>query len=147
MYTELCNHQEPSTITYNHPQSPKTNHNHPKPSTTTCNVQQLHTTTHNYLKSSITTQKYPKITPKKPRTCLEKLCYCTLDVKTETDVDFVNDMKQYMYMCVYMCLCIYFIIHLFTFIVLSAFRVIHLMLRAMIFCLLKIWNYELLKWT
>ena len=59
------NHQKPSTTTQ------KTFHNHPQPSATTKNI------------------------PKNAITCTNSyLSYCTLDVNTETDVDFDSDMKQ-----------------------------------------------------
>ena len=72
--------------------NPKTIHNHPQPSKTT----------HNYPQPSTTTQKLPK----KAKTCHKQLCYRTLDVNTETNVDFDSDMKQwyiYMFVCVFVC--------------------------------------------
>ena len=49
-----------------------------------------------------TTQKLPK----KAKTCHIQLFYSTLDVNTETGVDFDSDMKQW---CIYMrvCVCVY----------------------------------------
>ena len=53
------------------------------------------------------TQKLPKVA----KTCHKHLCYCTLDVNTETDVDFGTDMKQwYIYMSVYLCVYIYLLL-------------------------------------
>ena len=71
---------------------------------TTHNYPRQSTTTHNHLKNhpqpSTTTQKLPK----KAKTCHKQLCYCTLDVNTETDVGFDSDMKQWY---IYMCVCVY----------------------------------------
>ena len=92
----------------NHPQPSTTIYSHPQPSTTT---QKLH--------------KKVKI----------------FGVNSETDVDIDNDMKQwYIYTCVCVCVCVclytfydiiftIFPLHLMFF--LSAFKIIHLMLRAM----------------
>ena len=79
-------------------QPPTTIHNHlknnPQPSTTTCNypqpsiaTQKPPTTIHNYPKNHpqpSTTQKLLK----KAKTSHKKWCYSTLDVHTETDVEF-----------------------------------------------------------
>ena len=65
-------------------------------------------TTHNHPKVSTATQQLPK----KAKTCHKQVCYCTLDVNTETDVGFDTDMKQrYAYMRACMSVCIYFISH------------------------------------
>ena len=55
-------------------------------------------------KTPKTTHNHPKITPKSQN--LSQLCYCTLDVNIETDIDFDSDMKQW---CIYMyvCLCVH----------------------------------------
>ena len=79
---------QPPTTTHNYPQPPattqKNTRNHPQPSTTN---QKLRT---------------------KAKTCHKQLCYWTLHVNTETDVDFDSDMKQWcIYMCVCVCLCVY----------------------------------------
>ena len=74
--TKVCNQPQPFTTTYDHPQPPK--------------------------KTPTTTQKLHK----KAKTYHKQLCYGTLDVNPETDVDFDSDMKQWhIYMCV--CLCAY----------------------------------------
>ena len=90
---------------YNHPQLPTTTHNHPQQPTTTQksfrNHPQAPTTIYNHPQPPTITQKLPK----KAKTCDTQLFYCTLDVNTETDVDFDSDMKQwYIYRCV--CLCV-----------------------------------------
>ena len=81
---------QPSTTTYNHPRPPTSTGNHPKPPATIHNSPQSSKTiqkpTDNYPQPPTTT----KIT-QKAKTCHKKLCYCILDVNTETDVDF--DMK------------------------------------------------------
>ena len=56
-------------------QPPTTIHNHP---------QLPQKITHNHLKASTATQKLPK----NGKTCHKQWCYCTLNVNTETDVDF-----------------------------------------------------------
>ena len=92
-YTKACNHPQPSATT----------HNHSQPST-----KKPPTATYNHPEPFKTTQKLPK----KAETCYKQLCYCTLDVNTETDVDLDSDMKQwYIYMCVYVSVCRYFISH------------------------------------
>ena len=69
-------------------QPPTTIHNHPQLSTTTHNYPQPLTIIHNYPKnqpqSSATTQKLLK----KAKICHKQWCYSTLDVHTETDVEF-----------------------------------------------------------
>ena len=103
---------------HNHPQSPTTIHNYPQPPkklpTTTHNYPQPPkkppTTARNHLESSTTNLIHPKNhpqspkatqkLPKKAKTCHNQLCYCTLDVTTETDVVFDN-----------VSVCIYLIIH------------------------------------
>ena len=85
-------------------------HNDPQPPTTTkktvCNHPKTPRTIYNHPQPPTTTQKLPP----KNKTCHMQLFYCTLDVNTETEVDFDTDMKQwYIYMCVYVC--IYFISH------------------------------------
>ena len=50
----------------------------------THNYQQQSTTTHNHLQPFTTTQK----------TIHKQFCYCTLDVNTETNVDFDRNTKQ-----------------------------------------------------
>ena len=67
-------------LDYNHPKLPTTTHNHLQPPINT----------HNDLQPTTTTQKLPK----KAKTCHIELFYCTLDVNTETDVDFNSDMKR-----------------------------------------------------
>ena len=58
------------------------------------------TTIYDYLitqKPSPTTHNQsqtPKKLPKKAKTCHKQLCYCSLDVNTERDVDFDSDMRQ-----------------------------------------------------
>ena len=74
---------------YNHPQPPTTTHNHSQSSTTTLNHPKTPTTIYNQPQPPTTTQKLPQ----KPKTCHIQLFYCTLDVNTETDIDFDNDMK------------------------------------------------------
>ena len=101
--TTTYNHPQPSTTSYNHPQPskishnhPKTTHNHSQPSTTT------QKTTHNHPQPTATTQKLFK----KAKAYHKQWCYSTLDVNTETDVEFDSDMKQwYMYTCVCLCVC------------------------------------------
>ena len=97
---------------YNHPQLPATTHNHPQqPKTTQKAVQnypKTPTTVYNHTQPPTTTQKLPK----KAKTCHIQLFHCTLDVNTETDVDFDSDMKQWY---TYMYLCIYFIRHIYYF--------------------------------
>ena len=94
--TTIHNPQQPPKAIQNHPQRPK------KPPT----IPQK--TTHNYPQPSTSTQKLPK----KAKTCHKQLCYCTLDVNTETDVAFDSDMKQwYIYMCACVSVCIYFLRH------------------------------------
>ena len=89
------NHPQPSTTTHNHPQPPTAIHNHPQPPTAAHSHPQPSTTTqkntHNHLQPSTTTQKLLQ----KNQTCHKQLCYCTLDVNTETGVDFDSDMKQW----------------------------------------------------
>ena len=83
-------------------QSPKITHNHPQSPTTILNHLQPLTIIYNH-------PQPPKKLPKKVKTCHKQLCYCTLDVNNETDVDFDSDMKQwYIYMCVLsVCLIVY----------------------------------------
>ena len=95
-YTKVCNHPQPSTNIHNHPQPSTTIHNHQQPPTTIHNHPQPPT------KPPTTTQKLPK----KAKTFLIQLFYGTLDVNTETDVDFASDMKQwYIHVCVSVCIC------------------------------------------
>ena len=108
--TTIHNHPQPCTTTQNHPQPPTTTHSHPQPSASTHNYSQPPTTTHNHPQPSITIHNHPQPStttqklPKKAKTCHKQLCYCTLDVNTETDVGFDSDMKQwYIYMCVRVC--------------------------------------------
>ena len=118
-YTKVCNRPpttthnqlKPSTTSHNHPQSATTIHNQPQPSATSHNHPKPATTIHNHPKTihnhpknhpqpPMTIHNHPKITQK------SQLFYCTLDVNTETGVDFDNDMKQwYIYMCVSVCIC------------------------------------------
>ena len=117
----LHNHSHPLTTTWNYPQPPATTHNHPQPPTntlqppkTTHHYPQLSTTihnhpqpsknTHNHSQPSTITEKPPTITQKHPqpsnitqkvKTYHKQLCYCTLDVNIETDVDFDSDMKHW----------------------------------------------------
>ena len=92
-YATTHHHPQPSTSTWNHPQPLTTINNHPKPSTII----------HNYPKNSLSYPKSPNIYPKKPKTCHKQLCYYTLDVNTEKDIDFDSDIKQW-YIC--MCVCL-----------------------------------------
>ena len=69
-----------------------TTHNHRQPSTTT----------HNHLQPPTTTQ----VSPKNAKTCHKQLCYCILDVNTETDIGFDSDIKQW-YIYMRMCVCAY----------------------------------------
>ena len=64
-------------------------------------------TTHNHPQlPKKTTQKLHQ----KAKTYHKQLCYGTLDVNAETDVDFDSDMKQwYILMCAWVCVCIYFL--------------------------------------
>ena len=78
---------QPPTTNHNHPQPSTATHNHPKPPK---KQPPLPTTIHNHLQSPTTTQKLPK----KSKACHKELCYCSLDVTTETDVGFDCDMKQ-----------------------------------------------------
>ena len=67
--------------------------------TKVCNHPQAPTNIHNHLK-----------VVKKAKTYHKHVCYCTLDVNTETDVGFDTNMKQrYAYMRACMSVCIYFI--------------------------------------
>ena len=70
---------------HNHPQTPKTTHNQPQPATAT------QKTTHNYSK---TIHNHPKVAQKSQNLSQTALCYCTLDVNTETEVGFDSDIKQ-----------------------------------------------------
>ena len=90
------NHRQPSTITHNHPKSTTTIHNYPQPSTT------AHNHPKNHSQPSTTTQ----VLLKTAKTCHKQLCYCILDVNTETDVGFDSDMKQW-YIYMRMCVCAY----------------------------------------
>ena len=63
-----------------------TTHNHPQPSTITHHQAQPPTTIHNH----------PKIT-QKSQNLIQAVMLLHLDVNNETDVDFDNDMKQYIY--------------------------------------------------
>ena len=99
-YTEVCNHPQPPTTIHDHPHLPATIHNHLQQSTTPRNrpkpPKNPPTTIHNH-------PQPPKIT-QKAKICHKKLCYCILDVNTETDADFDSEMKQwYIYMSVRMC--------------------------------------------
>ena len=87
---------QPPTTTRNHPQPPTTICNQPQPATTIHNHPQPSTTIHNHPKQPKTTHNHPtQKLPKKAKSCHKQLCYCTLDVNTETDVDFHSDMKQW----------------------------------------------------
>ena len=50
--------------------------------------------------------------PKHPKTYHKQLCYCILDINTETDADFGTDMKHciyiyiYIYIYIHACLCV-----------------------------------------
>ena len=109
-YTKVCNHPQspttihnhlkthpqPSTTTHNHPQLPTTFQHHPqlpkKPPTTIHIYQQLSPTIHNYPKNDPKNDPQPSTTTqkllKKAKTCHKQWCYSTLDVHTETDVEF-----------------------------------------------------------
>ena len=103
-HTKVCNHPQPFTTTLNHLQPPPTTHNHPQQPTTIKNHSRPSRTTHSHPQFPTTTQKLPQ----KTKTCHKQLCYCTLDVNTETDDDFDGDMKQWcIYMCVCACVCSY----------------------------------------
>ena len=67
-----------STTINNHPQPPTTIHNYRQTPTT------IHSHTKNHPQPSITTQ----ILLKKAKACHKQCCYSTLDVHTETDVEF-----------------------------------------------------------
>ena len=105
------NHPQPSTTIQDFSKRPTATHNHPQPPTTIQKSTHKHPQNHhNNPKLSTTTQKLPK----KAKTCQKQLCSFTLDVDTETDVAFDNDMKQWyicMYVCVCMCVSLYFISH------------------------------------
>ena len=85
-YTKVCNHSQPPTTIHNYPQPSTTAHNHPK----------------NHPQPSTTTQ----VSPKNAKTCHKQLCYCILDVNTETDIGFDSDIKQW-YIYMRMCVCAY----------------------------------------
>ena len=66
----------------------------------------------NYPQPSATTQKATQKLHQKAKTYHKQLCYGTLDVNAETDVDFDSDMKQwYILMCAWVCVCTYFLSH------------------------------------
>ena len=77
-YTTTHNHQQPPTTIRNHPQPSTTTDKHPQPSTST------QKTTHNHPQPSTTTE----ILLKKAKACHKQWCYSTLDVHTETDIEF-----------------------------------------------------------
>ena len=89
-YATTHNHPQPPSTTHSHPQPSTTTLNHPQPSTTIHNHPQPPTAIHNHPENHpqplTTINDHPKIT-QKARTCHRKLCYCTLDVNTEIDVD------------------------------------------------------------
>ena len=88
------------TTIHNHPQPRTSIHNHPQP------LRKLSTTAHKHPEPSTTTHNYPKITQKsQTKTCHMQLFYCTLDVNTETDVDFDSDISNDIH--TYVCLCVY----------------------------------------
>ena len=94
--------------THNNPQPPTTSQSYPEPPTTTQKT--THNPPENHPQLPTTIHKYPKVTQKSQN--LSQLCYCTLDVNTETDVAFDSDMKQwYIYMCACVSVCIYFLRH------------------------------------
>ena len=79
----------PPTTTNNHPQLPTTIYNRPQPPK---KPPQPSTTT--------------QVSPKNAKTCHKQLCYCILDVNTETDIGFDSDIKQW-YIYMRMCVCAY----------------------------------------
>ena len=86
---------------HNHSQLPTTSHNHPK----------IHAQPPP--KPPTTIHNQPKVTQKKQNLLQTAICYCTLDVNTETDLSFDSDMKQwYIYRraCVSVCM-LYFVRH------------------------------------
>ena len=77
-----------------------TTHNHPQPLTT------IQKTTQNH-------PQPPKIYPKKAKTCYKQLCYCNLDVNTETLGLIVIDVYIDMCVCVCVCACVRACVYIF----------------------------------
>ena len=123
--TTINNHSQPSTSTHNHPEPPTNPQNHPQPH------KKLPKTTHNH-------PQPPKNYPKKPKLVTNSYVTALYILILKQTLTLIVILNNDIYTCV--CLCLYtlqltmFTIHylawLFVFV---SIKIIHLMLRAMIF--------------